>query len=447
MTTKEIKVPDIGDFDDVDVIEVHISQGQSINADDPTITLENDKASMDLPAPESGTVREVKVQVGDKVSMGSLIYLLEVEGSSSDSSSKQESHPKASSEPPKESPPPEDKSPEPVAPPTAATPVRSEHTDTTLKPGEHEYPSFEGVHASPSIRRFAREKGVNLTKMEGTGRKGRITREDVENVLSGKAPAAKKAKSPATPSTGSGIPAIPAVDFSKFGEVEELELGRIKKLTAAAMQRSWLNIPHVTHNDEADVTSLDDFRKSLKAEAEKRGVRVTLLGFTMKAVVAALKEFPTFNSSLDPSGEKLFLKKYYNIGIAVDTPNGLVVPVIKSVDTKSVYEISEELMTISSKARDNKLKLADIQGATFTISNLGSIGGTTFTPIINSPEVAILGMTRAKMQPVWNGKDFEPRLMQPLSLSYDHRVIDGAEAARFCRFLATTLEDIRRLLL
>lgn len=442
MTTKEILVPDIGDFQDVDVIEVHISAGQSIDADEPTITLENDKASMDLPAPESGTVKEVKVQVGDTVSMGSLIYLLDVEAGAGSSAPT----PAAAPEPPAAAP--AAPAPAPAKPAAAPSPAPAPASSASNAPAK-DFPSFEGVHASPSIRRFAREKGVDLTKLEGTGRKGRITREDIENKLAGKPAPAKRAaaSSAGTVTGGSGIPPIPAVDFSKFGPTETLELGRIKKLTAAAMSRSWLNLPHVTHNDEADVTSLNDFRKSIKAEAEKQGVRVTLLSFTMKAVVAALKEFPTFNSSLDATGDNLILKQYYNIGIAVDTPNGLVVPVIKDVDTKSVFDISAELMSISQKARDNKLKLADIQGGTFTISNLGSIGGTTFTPIINAPEVAILGMTRAKMQPVWNGKDFEPRLMQPLSLSYDHRVIDGAEAARFCRHLAASLADIRRLLL
>ncbi len=429
MSTKEILVPDIGDFSDVDVIEVHISPGQKIQIDDPVVTLENDKASMDIPAEEAGIVKEVMVQVGSTVSIGSLLYLLEV-SSSSASSKPVESVAKAEAT----------SAPAQVHPAASAAPAQVHPAVGFTKVDDSD---FKKVHASPSIRRLAREKNVDLTRVKGTGRKDRITREDVEEYIKAQAskPSAKAAASIA------GIPPIPVIDFSKFGPTEHLELGRIKRLTAAAMTRSWLNIPHVTHNDEADVTELEAFRKSLKKETEKLGLRVSILSFAMKAVVGALKEFPNFNASLGPAGETLILKQYYHIGIAVDTPNGLVVPVIRDVDKKSVYQLSEELITISEKARNNKLALSDIQGGSFTISSLGGIGGTTFSPIINAPEVAILGMTRSKMQPVWNGKEFTPRLMQPLSLSYDHRVIDGAQAARFCRYLGTILADIRRLLL
>lgn len=427
MSVKEILVPDIGDFADVDVIEVHVEPGQTLSIDEPMITLENDKASMDLPALEAGTIKEVKVSVGDKISEGSLILLLETEGEASTSSTSQ-----SSSAP---SPAPSQPAPQSA---TTATPSQPPSKSPASKDS-----SFKHIHASPSIRRLAREKGVNLAQVKGTGRKGRITKEDVEAHLNRSHQAAK----PATTVVATGIPPIPTMDFSKFGPISVEERGRIKKLTAAAMTRSWLNIPHVTHNDEADITELEAFRKALKSEAEKSGTRVTLLSFAMKAVVGSLKAFPAFNASLGPEGNTLILKQYYHIGIAVDTPEGLVVPVIRDVDKKSVYELSEELANVSKKARDNKLKLADIQGGTFTISSLGGIGGTTFSPIINAPEVAILGMTRSKMQPVWDGSAFQPRLMQPLSLSYDHRVIDGAEAARFCRHLAATLNDIRRLLL
>ncbi len=438
MSLTTILVPDIGDFANVDVIEVHVTVGKKIKIDDPLITLESDKASLDIPATQAGTVKEVQIKIGDKVSMGSPIMILETAtgASSAPSASAPTTSPATSA------------SAAPVSQASSvaipSTPAKAVTTgEATALPASH----VERAYASPSIRRYAREKGVDLRRVTGTGRKGRITQEDVDIFLKeGAKPAPKPAAAPVQ-MVGSGIPAIPAVDFTKFGLIESIELGRIKRLTAQAMTRSWLNIPHVTHNDEADITELEDFRKSLKDEAEKKGVRVTLLGFAMKAVVNALQTFPTFNASLDPAGEKLILKKYYHIGIAVDTPQGLVVPVIRDVDKKTVYELSAELATLSKKARDNKLAVSDIQGGTFTISSLGGIGGTSFTPIINAPEVAILGMTRSKIQPEWDGKAFVPRLMQPLSLSYDHRVIDGAEAARFCRHLAVVLGDIRRILL
>ena len=439
--TEEVKVPDIGDFSEVDIIEVLVSPGDSVKQDDPLITLESDKASMEIPSPKSGTVQEVKVKVGDKVGEGSVILTLETGAADSGAPPPAQPAPAKSGKAGMPSAPsasqseePTDPPPEPRKPPVSEVPV--------------DEPSFARVHASPSVRRFARELGADLGKVEGTGRKGRITKEDVQNfvkrILQG-APAAASAA--AAPTGGAGIPPIPPQDFSKFGEVEEKPLSRIKRLTATNLHRSWLNVPHVTHHDEADITDTEAFRKSLKDEAEKAGVRVTLLAFLMKASVSALKAFPNFNASLSADGEKLILKKYYHLGIAVDTPDGLVVPVVRDVDKKSIFELSGELGGISKKARDKKLGPAEMQGACFTISSLGGIGGTAFTPIVNAPEVAILGVTRAQMKPVWNGKEFTPQLMQPLSLSFDHRVIDGAEAARFVKHLGTVLSDVRRLLL
>jgi pyruvate dehydrogenase E2 component (dihydrolipoamide acetyltransferase) len=418
MSTKEIFVPDIGDFSDVDIIEVLVSPGDQVAVDDALITLESDKASMDVPSSGAGTVKEVRVSVGDKVSEGDLILLLEGTGDAE----------VAALEDTTRTAPPADLDvgeTAPAAPPPAASGV-----------------SFDRVHASPSVRRVARERGIDLNQLSGSGRKGRITRQDVEQFAQGGQ--ATAAAAPAT--TPAGIPAVPAVDFTKFGEVETQALSKIKRLTGVNLSRAWLNVPHVTHHDETDITDVESFRKSLKAEAEKMGVRVTLLSFFMKACAATLKSFPTFNASLDPGGENLVLKKYCHIGIAVDTPNGLVVPVVRDVDQKGLYDLSAELAEISVKARDKKLKPGDMQGGSFTISSLGGIGGTAFTPIVNAPEVAILGLTRSQMKPVWNGSEFVPRLMQPMSLSYDHRVIDGAQAARFVKHLGALMNDIRLLL-
>jgi pyruvate dehydrogenase E2 component (dihydrolipoamide acetyltransferase) len=438
VTIKEILVPDIGDFSDVEIIEILVAPGDTIAVDDALITLESDKASMEVPSSDAGVVKEIKVALGDKVSEGSLVVLLEVEAAATDSA------PAAVAQP--------------AAPAVEAAPVAaataSTASSTTSAASDLRQVSFERTHASPAVRRIAREKGIDLNTLQGTGRKGRITREDLSNagqrVLKAFVESAKGGQpvgsGSATPTT-SGIPAIPEQDFSKFGEIEFQPLSKIKRLTGINLSRAWLNVPHVTHQDETDITEVEAFRKSLKAETEKQGVRVTLLSFFMKACAAALKTYPTFNSSLDGSGENLILKKYINIGIAVDTPNGLVVPVIRDVDQKSIFELSAELMEMSVKARDKKLKPADMQGATFTISSLGGIGGTAFTPIVNAPEVAILGLTRSQMKPVWNGSEFVPRLMQPMSLSYDHRVIDGAQAAHFVRTLGILMNDVRRLLL
>jgi pyruvate dehydrogenase E2 component (dihydrolipoamide acetyltransferase) len=435
--TIEIRVPDIGDFKDVPIIEIHVQPGDAIKADDPLITLESDKATMDVPASHDGTVETVLVKVGDRVSEGAPVVKL--------------AHADTEAAP-QTSPPPAIEQQEP-APATLA--AAREAAKEAAPPSAPSAPApaaagsdFAGVHASPSVRRLARELDVDLAKLKGTGEKGRITKDDVKAALRGPAGAAPAAAGTA-PSGGMGIPEIPAVDFAKFGPTEARPLSRIKRLSGPHLHRSWLNVPHVTHGDEADITEVDAYRKELDAaaKAEKEPYRVTLLAFLMKASVSALKAFPDFNSSLSPEKDSLILKKYYNIGIAVDTPEGLVVPVIKDVDRKGIGELSRELGAVSKKARDGKLGPGDLQGGCFTISSLGGIGGTAFTPIVNAPEVAILGVVRSKMAPVWDGKEFRPRLMQPLFVSYDHRVIDGALAARFARHLCHVLEDVRRLIL
>ena len=425
----EVRVPDIGDFKDVPVIEVHVAEGAAINADDPLLTLESDKATMDVPAPRQGTVEKLLVKVGDRVGEGTPILMLRgtEEGAMAPPPSviaQQEPAPQ----------------PRQAAPPAPGSPVAREAAPAASV-------DFADVHASPSVRRLARELGVDLTKLKGTGEKGRVTAEDVKGFLRGlaAAPAAQAAAAVG----GMGIPEIPAVNFSKFGPVETKPLPRIKRLSGPHLHRSWLNVPHVTHGDEADITEIDAYRKELDAAGKEKGYRVTLLSFLLKASVSALRANPEFNSSLSPEKDALVLKRYYNIGVAVDTPEGLVVPVIKDVDRKGIVELSQELGTLSKKARDGKLSAGDMQGGTFTISSLGGIGGTAFTPIVNAPEVAILGVVRSKMAPVWDAKAgaFAPRLMLPLFVSYDHRVIDGALAARFARQLCTLLEDVRRLVL
>ncbi len=425
----EIRVPDIGDFKNVDVIEVLIQPGQQIILDTPLITLESDKSSMEIPSTMAGVVKEIKVKIGDKVSEGDLIVLLEGSESLETAEVKDEANRASTS---------------------VILETAQESSIATVSSAS--LPDFSLIHASPSVRKLAREKNVDLRLIAGTGPKNRVTREDVEKFLqAGTAGAKPTAISAETRSTGapmsSGIPPIPTVDFAKFGPVTVQPLNKIKRLTGQNLHRAWLNVPHVTHQDECDITELEDFRKSLKEETEKQNIRVTLLAFILKAVASSLKVFPSFNASLDETGENLILKQYFHLGLAVDTPNGLVVPVIRDVDQKSVFDLSSELAVMSKKARDKKLTPSEMQGATFTLSSLGGIGGTAFTPIVNAPEVAILGLTRSQMKPVWDGKAFIPRLMQPLSLSYDHRVIDGAEAARFVRHLGILLSDIRRLLL
>jgi pyruvate dehydrogenase E2 component (dihydrolipoamide acetyltransferase) len=435
----EIRVPDIGDFKDVPIIEIHVAEGDAVNADDPLITLESDKATMEVPAPSGGKIGKLLVKLGDTVSEGSPIAMLEGgDGAMTQPPSLLPQQEPAAASGLQEAPaPPVQAPPAPAPSGPAATPP----THATAAP----IADFAGVHAGPSVRRAARELGVDLTKIRGTGEKGRITKDDVKAFLAGSAAAPA-----AAPSPGAGIPEIPAQDFSKFGPIETRPLPRIKKISGPHLHRAWLNVPHVTHGDEADITELEAYRRELDAAAKedrKSPYRVSLLPFLMKASVSALKALPDFNSSLSPEKDALIHKRYYNIGIAVDTPDGLVVPVIKEVDRKGIVELSRELGAISAKAREGKLAPADLAGASFTISSLGGIGGTTFTPIVNAPEVAILGVVRSKTAPVWDGEQFRPRLMLPVYLSYDHRVIDGAAAARFCRHLCQVLEDVRRLVL
>ncbi len=463
---KEITVPDIGDFDAVDVIEVLVQPGDTIEAESSLITLESDKATMEVPAPFSGTITEVLIQVGDKVSEGSVVAKAEVAGddggdastgASTDAPADETTAPPATAS--DETPAAEATAPAAPAAPAPAEPAPAEASSAAAAPGAGTSTNDGAAinaeqqrlaHAGPSVRRFARELGVPLNEVEGSGPKGRITKEDVQAFVKsalGTGAGAGAGAGAAAPAGGMGIPPIPEVDFGKFGEIEEVELPRIKKLSGPHLHRSWLNIPHVTQFDEADITELDAFRKAEKAAAEKAGIKLTPLAFLVKAAARALVEFPDFNSSLRSDGAALIRKHYINIGVAVDTPNGLVVPVIKDADHKGVYDIAADLAELSAKARDGKLGPADMQGGTFSISSLGGIGGTAFTPIVNAPEVAILGVSKSSTKPVWDGEAFAPRLMLPLSLSYDHRVIDGAAAARFTTYLAGVLGDLRRLIL
>ena len=420
---KNVEVPDIGG-DEVEVTEVMVKVGDKVAAEQSLITVEGDKASMEVPAPFAGIVKEIKINTGDKVKTGSLIMVFEVEGAAPAAAPAQQAAPAAA----------------PAKAAAASAPAVSK--------GEFaENDAY--VHATPVIRRLAREFGVNLAKVKGTGRKGRILREDVQAYVKD---AVKRAEAAPAAATGGGLPGMlpwPKVDFSKFGEIEEVELGRIQKISGANLSRNWVMIPHVTQFDEADITEVEAFRKqqNIEAEKKKQDLKITPLVFLMKAAAKALEEFPRFNSSISEDGQKLTLKKYINIGVAVDTPNGLVVPVFRDVNKKGIVELSRELSVISKKARDGKLTASDMQGGCFTISSLGGIGGTAFTPIVNAPEVAILGVSKSSMKPVWNGKEFAPRLMLPLSLSFDHRVIDGAAGARFAAYIATIMADIRRLVM
>ena len=414
-----VTVPDIGNFSDVDVVEVLVKAGDRIEKEHALITLETDKATMDVPSPFAGVVKEVKVRVGDKVSQGSAILLLE-----GDETAPLVQPASAEAAPPAA----------PVATKPPAVPVVSA---ATVQPAA----STGKAHASPAIRRFARELGVELALVKGSGAKGRVTREDVQNFVR---------SALAQPRGGTGglqLPAMPEVDFSKFGAIETRPLPRIRKLSGANLHRNWVNIPHVTQFDEADITELDAWRKQLNEEYAKQGVKITPLAFFLKVVAEALQQHPEFNASLDASGENLVLKKYFHIGVAVDTPDGLVVPVLRDVDKKGIVRLATELGETSARARDKKLTAAEMQGGCFTISSLGGLGGTAFTPIVNAPEVAILGVARATTKPVYRDGEFVPRLMLPLALSYDHRVIDGAAGVRFTTFLAQTLADVRRLAL
>lgn len=436
----ELKVPDIGDFDSVEIIEVLVAEGDSVSADQEVITIESDKAMMEIPSSLSGTIKEMKVKVGDKVSEGSVIALIESSDSAASSEKAEKPAEKAAESKPAEKEKPAAAESKPAPTPTVANPEpeRTETLPYAPDTGSAKKPS----HASPSVRQFARELGVPLAAVVGSGQKGRITKEDVQNFVKQvmNAPAPKAAE-------GAGIPSVPVINFEQFGEIESKELSRIKKISGKHLHACWLNIPHVTQFDEADITELEEFRQENKDMAAKKGVSLTPLVFIMKAVVACLKQYPEFNASLSEDKQSLIYKKYYNIGVAVDTPNGLMVPVIRDVDKKGFLELAGELGEISARAREGTLTAKDLQGGTFSISSLGGIGGQFFTPIVNAPEVAILGVSRHQMKPVWNGKEFEPRLMLPLSISYDHRVIDGAAGARFTVMLNQMLSDIRKVLL
>lgn len=426
-----VVVPDIGDFDAIEVIEVLVSAGDTVDLDQSLITLESDKASMEIPSTAAGTVTSITVSVGDKLSKGDLVAEIAATGATAAVT-------KTAPAPAKESAP-----PPPAPKPTPAANKPQPDSSPTQKIADE---SYRRAHASPAIRKFARELGVDLSLVKGSGAKSRILKEDVQQFVKNTMSSASSNYSGAG-GTGAGIPSIPEVDFTKFGEVERVEMSRINVLTSENLHRAWLNLPMVTYHDEADITELEAFRKSIKQEAADQGIRVTGLVFHIKALAAALKQFPRFNSSLSADGQSLFYKKYCNIGIAVDTPNGLVVPVLTDVDKKSIYQLSEEMTDLSGRAREKKLKPSEMQGASMTISSLGGIGGSGFTPIVNPPEVAILGITRAKMQPVWDGEAFKPRLMCPLDLTYDHRVIDGADGARFMTHYCKVISDIRKILL
>jgi pyruvate dehydrogenase E2 component (dihydrolipoamide acetyltransferase) len=438
----QVTVPDIGDFTDVPVIEVHVKAGDEVSAEDPLVTLESDKATMDVPAPAAGTVTEVMVQLNDTVSEGSPILSLEA-SEPTDGRETAAGRPEGDQREEGDGAPagtaPVTDQPTPAAPTTqqAPPPPATGPAGPSAEPAAARAATDGPVYASPSVRRLARELGIDLAIVNGTGRKGRITKEDVT-----------RAKEAPAPAPGAGIPGLelapwPQVDFSKYGEVERVPLSRIKRISGPNIARNWVMIPHVTHNDEADITDLEAFRKQINSE--QSDVKVTMVAMLVKACVGALRQFPGFNSSLD--GDELIIKRYYNIGFAADTPQGLLVPVIKDADRKGLLQIAGELTELSGKAREGKISAEEMRGSTFTISSLGGIGGTSFTPIVNAPDVAILGVTRSKLRPVWNGEEFEPKLMLPLSLSYDHRVIDGAEAARFVAHLASELTDLRRVLL
>jgi len=430
----EVKIPDIGDYKDVPVIEVFVKPGDTVKPEDSLITLESDKATMDVPSPATGVVKELKVKVGDKVSEGSLVLTLETPDAG------------VATKPAAQMP-----APAPQQAPQLA--LRAAASAPQLAPS-HPAPApaapivvdeagFAQAHASPSVRRFARELGVDLPRVKGTGPRERITKEDVQDYIKG------ELSRPRAPGGGTGLNLLPLpqVDFARFGPVTTQPLSRIRKLSGANLHRNWVTIPHVTQHDEADITELEEFRKIQTEEAKKQGIRFTILCFLLKAVVVALKQHPEFNASLSTDGESLVLKQYFHVGVAVDTPSGLVVPVIRDVDKKGLMELAKELGEVSARMRSGKILPADLQGGCFSISSLGGLGGSHFTPIINAPEVAILGVGRSVLRPVWNGKEFAPRMMLPLSVSYDHRVIDGAQGARFISFLSSVLSDIRRLVL
>lgn len=441
--TIEIKVPDIGDFSDIPVIEVLVAEGDSIEAEDGLVTLESDKATMEVPSPAAGIIREMRMKLDDTVSEGDVVAVLEVSEAAAEApAAEPETEVEPAAESPGEAEPPadaaEDKPQEPPA--ESQSPAERVSRVEAVDPAKVPY-------ASPAIRHFARELGVDLLRVKGSGKKGRISREDVTEFVKSAINDPAQRGAPAIGGLNLDFPSLPDFDFSRYGDIEKTALTRIQKISAGHLHRNWVGIPHVTQHDQADITDMEAFRLANAEEAIAQGFKLTPLVFLIKAMVASLKKFPTFNASLDSDGETLVLKKYFNIGIAVDTPDGLVVPVIRECERKGIMELGAELAEISAKAREKKLKPQDIQGGCISISSLGGIGGTGFTPIINAPEVAILGVSRSNMLPVWDGNEFKPRLMLPLSLSYDHRVIDGAAAARFTRFLASRLEDLRRLTL
>jgi pyruvate dehydrogenase E2 component (dihydrolipoyllysine-residue acetyltransferase) len=429
----EIKLPDIGDFDAIEVIEIAVNVGDNVEAEDTLLTLESEKSTMDIPSPNAGEIKQIKVNIGDKISQGAVIASILV--TETDSASIEEKKPEVVVATKQE----ETPAPSPESTPEPTPRPAPKILETSQLVGQSKSAK---AHASPSIRRFARELGVDLGLVYGTGTKGRILKEDVKaftkSIMSGEKLSNKGAFS---------VPEVPPVDFSKFGEIETKELSRIRRLTGQALHRSWITVPHVTQFDEADITELEAFRKSKLEEAKGEGVRLTLVTFLIKAAVVALQKFPDFNSSIEPSGDNLIIKKYFNIGVAVNTENGLVVPVVKDVDKKGLFDIAREITELSNKAREGKISPKDLQGGCFTISSLGGIGGLQFTPIVNAPEVAILGVSRAAMKPVYENGEFVPRLIMPFSLSYDHRVIDGVAGAQFTQFLSTILTDIRHILL
>ena len=436
MNVMEIKVPDIGDFKDVEVIEVLVKPGDTVKVDQSLVTVESDKASMEIPSSHAGVVKEMKIKLGDKVSEGSLVLLLESAGATETAAITATATPASAPVVP----PAPNKIAHAVPAPAIPAPV--------VTPPVSQAPAGK-AHASPSIRLFARELGVDLTLVKGTGPKGRILHEDVQAFVKGVMSGAAMAAPQIAPSGGSGLELLPwpSLDFSKFGPTELQPLSRIKKMSGPNLHRNWVMIPHVTQYEQTDVTDLEAFRVASNESLKKDGVRLTILAFVIKAVVTVLKRYPDFNSSLDEKGENLIIKNYWNIGFAADTVHGLVVPVVKDADKKGVIEIAKEMGDLSALARDGKLSPSDMQGASFTITSLGGIGGTYFTPLINAPEVAILGLSRLSMQPLWNGKEFVPRLILPLSLSYDHRVIDGAQGTRFTTYLAEVLADMRKTIL
>jgi pyruvate dehydrogenase E2 component (dihydrolipoamide acetyltransferase) len=430
----EIVVPDIGDFKDVEVIEVHVAAGDHVNKEDPLISLESDKATLDIPSTDGGVVTVLNINLGDKVSAGSPVLTLQLDDAV------------APQQEPETKPVDSEPAPKPASAPSPPEPQKpaaiQQHTPPKTLPPPVEKAGDALPHASPGVRRFARELGADLSQVRGSGAKGRILKEDVQAYIK------HTLSNPSQPAAGTGgIPPLPEVDFGKFGEIELQPLSRINKLSGTHLHTAWLNIPHVTHHDEADITDLEAFRQALKTQADAKGTRVTILAFIVKAVANAMKEFPRFNASLSSDKENLILKHYFHIGIAVDTPIGLMVPVLRDVDQKGIWQLAEEMGEISLRARDGKLKPDELQGGCMSISSLGGIGGTSFTPVVNAPEVAILGVSKSQYKPIWNGKEFRPRLMLPLDLSYDHRVIDGAQAARFAAYLSQLLSDAVRLVL